>query len=117
MSDDEQPVKVPILLDRARGIGYVFIAGQWIKMAQRMYDDRQLRDAVFQHQQAQIDELRVELDRQQRKDLYDRVIERFNRAHGQNSKITLADICRDMSVSYEAVKKHRQRTPKRKGKK
>jgi len=50
--------------------------------------------------------------RQQRQLLHARVLERFNRAHGQNSKIRLEDICAEMGDSYEAVRRYRSRKGK-----
>jgi hypothetical protein len=55
--------------------------------------------------------------RQQRRLLHARVLERFNRAHGQNDKIRLEDICTEMGDSYEAVRKYRSRKGKGKNRK
>lgn len=112
--DSDQTIGIPSLLDRQRGIGWVFIDGQWHKMSQPMYDDRQLRDIVFQHQQAEIDQAEAENQRLRTELLYKRVLEHYNRAHGQNPKITLKQVCEKMSVSYDAVRQYRSRERKRK---
>lgn len=125
MSDEEsdkpeeaQPIREPlIILDEQRGIGYVLINGQWLRMSQRMYDDRRLRHIVLQQQQAEIDQAEAENKRLRTELLYRQVIERFNRAHGQNRKITLKQICDQMGVSYDAVRQYRSRERKRKNKK
>lgn len=116
--DGPQPICEPlIILDHQRGRSYILINGQWLPMSQSMYDDRRLRDAVLQHQQAEIDQAIAENKRMQTELLYRQVIERFNRAHGQNRKITLKQICEQMGVSYDAVRQYRSRERKRKTKK
>jgi len=74
--------------------------------------DHLLQRAMLCHVQQENKQLREKLSRQERKDLYDRVIEKYNRAHGQNRKISLEQVCDQMGVSYEAVRKHRQRKGK-----
>lgn len=48
---------------------------------------------------------------------YRQVIEKYNRAHGQNPKITLKEICAREGVSYDAVRQFRSRERKRKTRK
>lgn len=125
MSDDEhdspeaaQPIREPIIIfDEQSGVGYMLINGQWLRMSQRMFDDRRLRSIVLQQQQAQIDQAETENNRLRTELLYKHVIERFNRAHGQNRKITLKQICEQMDVSYDAVRQFRSRERKRKNQK
>lgn len=65
---------------------------------------------------AELMQLRAELREraQMRGDtLYKQVLERYNRAHGQNRKITLKQICEQMGVSYSAVLMYRSRNKKR----
>lgn len=45
------------------------------------------------------------------------VIEHYNRAHGQNPKITLKDVCVRLGVSYDNIRQYRSRERKRKTKK
>lgn len=68
-----------------------------------------------QQAEAEAERLRAQLDRKERKELYDRVIARFNRVHGQKKKTSLAQICAEMGAPYEAVRKYRLRTGKNKG--
>lgn len=58
-------------------------------------------------EQARADQLEAELR-------YKQVIEKYNRAHGQNRKITLKAICEREGVSYDAVRQFRSRDRKRK---
>jgi hypothetical protein len=44
--------------------------------------------------------------------LYRQVLQRYNRAHGQDHRISLKQVCEQMGASYEAVKKYRQRMKK-----
>jgi hypothetical protein len=67
--------------------------------------------------QAENEYLRAALDRQQRQRLYRRVIEKYNRAHAHNKKITMKQVCEQMGVSYDAVRTFRSRTGKRKSQK
>lgn len=50
----------------------------------------------------------------EQKPLYKQVIERYNRAHGQNKKITLKQICEEMNVNYASIRAMRSRDAKRK---
>ena len=45
---------------------------------------------------------------------YKQVIERYNRAHGQNKKITLKQICDEMNVDYASIRVMKSRDAKRK---
>lgn len=77
-----------------------------------------LADLQFTHALAEAaSDLIVENKRLQTELRYKQVIERFNRAHGQNRRITLKQICEQMGVSYDAVRTYRSRTKKRKTKK
>lgn len=42
------------------------------------------------------------------------VIERYNRAHGQNPKITLRQICEQMNVNYASIRALKSRYAKQK---
>jgi hypothetical protein len=125
MSDDEhdrseaaQPIREPlIIIDEQREMGYALINGQRLKMGQRMYDDRQLRSIVLQQQQIEIEQAKAENKQLRGELLYKHVIEKFNRAHGQNRKISLRQVCAQMGVSYDAVRQYRSREQKRKTKK
>jgi len=103
MSDDDQ--KIPA----AEVLG--------MRMGGHLLADHLLQRAMLCHAQQENKQLREKLSRQERKDLYDRVISRYNRAHGQNPKITLKDVCAEMGVSYAAIQKHRSRTRMRKSQK
>lgn len=59
-------------------------------------------------------QLAAENDRLRTQLLYKQVIETYNRAHGQNPKITLKQICEKIGVSYGAVRQFRSREQKRK---
>lgn len=72
--------------------------------------DWRLDRCMARHYAAENEQLRAEVR-------YRRVIEKYNRAHGQNPKITLKDICKQEGESYEAVRKFRLRNRKRKTKK
>lgn len=85
-----------------------------MRMDGHLLADHFLQRAILHHTQVENEQLRAELNRRERKELYDRVIEKYNRSHSHRKKTTLKEICEQMEVSYEAVKKHRLRIRKNK---
>lgn len=75
-------------------------------IGRRLADDLRLYECMAQHYAIENERLRTELR-------YRQVIETYNRAHGQNKKITLKDICAQEGVSYDAVRQFRSRSRKR----
>ncbi len=51
------------------------------------------------------------------KPTYKKVIERYNRAHAQNKKITLKQICEEMNVNYDSIRTLKSRLAKQKNRK
>lgn len=100
MNDDEQPIELWNIEGRLTPMRY----------GPRAALDQLLDRCSRQQAEAENKRLRAEL-------VYKQVIERFNRAHGQNRKITLKQICAEMGVSYGAVRQYRSRERKPKNKK
>jgi hypothetical protein len=74
--------------------------------------DANFRMAEDEH--ARAERLLDENKRLQAELRYRQIIEKYNRAHGQNSKITLKEICAREGMSYDAVRQFRSRERKRK---
>ena len=55
-----------------------------------------------------------ERTRQKRKPTARDVIERYNRAHGQNPHITLKQVCAEMDVNYASIRALKSRYAKQK---
>lgn len=100
MSDDEPKGPIEIWNIERRPV--------LIQYGPRAALDQRIAELARQQAEDENEQLRGEL-------LYKQVLEKFNRAHGQNPKTTLKAICKQMGVSYEAVKKYRQRARKPKG--
>lgn len=122
MSDDEQPKKIPGASVLRLPLGGNALADHILQRAilcHTLAENEQLLDALDQ-QIAELTQLRTQVRErtEMRGDLlYKRTLERYNRAHGQNPKITLKQVCEEMGVSYESVRQYRFRERKRNSKK
>lgn len=79
-----------------------------VRYAPKVVDQLHVVTAMAQQLAAELEDARAA-----KKSIYKQVLERYNRAHGQRKKITLKQVCDDMGVSYDAVRKYRSREKKR----